>query len=95
MSMYVVPRAVGIFKANSNMSGSTETVDMNKSPIPCTITLKSSNASRAIQLSTDGGTEFFTPVYDTTSATMLVVTINTPISNVKFTGQAADSWSIR
>ena len=72
-------------------------VGMSGAPLPCTITLKSSDAGRKIELSTDGGVEYFTPVYDTTSATMLVVAVRAPISHVKFTGAAAglDTWSIR
>jgi hypothetical protein len=58
--------------------------------IPLTITLKSSNGSRKIEISTDGGVEYFIPVYDATSATMLVVSIATPITHIKVTGAIAD-----
>jgi len=62
---------------------------------PLTCTLKSSDASRKIEFSTDGGTEYFQPTYDVTSATMLVVATDVRISHVKFTGVANDTWSVR
>ena len=70
-------------------------VDMAGAPCPSTVTLKSSAAGRKIELSTDGGTEYFTPAYDTTSATMLVVTLNANVSHVRFTGQANDAWRVQ
>ena len=94
MSMFVVPRALGIYKAGT-LAGSTDTIEMEKSPIPCTITFKSFNGSRKIEISTDGGVEFFPVVYDNSSATSLAVAIRAPISHVKFTGAAADTWSVR
>ncbi|MDB5777595.1 MAG: hypothetical protein JWP38_3728 [Herbaspirillum sp.] len=63
--------------------------------MPLTATLKSAAGGRAIQLSTDGGVEYFTPTVDTTSATMLIVIIGAPVSHIKFTGAAGDTWSVR
>ena len=62
--------------------------------IPSTFTLKSSDATRKIEFSTDGGVEYFQPTYDVTSATMLVVTTNAGLSHVKFTGATTDTWSV-
>ncbi len=59
--------------------------------LPSTITLKSSDASRSIQIATDNGVEFFSPPVDTTTATMLVVTIAAPITNIKVIGAIGDT----
>jgi hypothetical protein len=62
--------------------------------LPMTVTLKSANAGRLIEFSTDGGSEYFTPTYDKTSSTMIVVVATARISHVRFTGAAADTWSV-
>lgn len=62
---------------------------------PFSVTLKSSAGGRKIELSTDTGTEFFTPPTDTSSsATMQIVTVEAPVTHVRFTGQADDKWFI-
>ncbi len=58
---------------------------------PMTITLKSSDSTRKIELSSDGGTEYFQPAVDVTSTTMLVLTVASPISRIKVTGVANDT----
>lgn len=70
-------------------------VGMGQADYPCTITLKSADAGRKIELSTDDGSEYFTPVIDTTSSTMLVVSLRAPVSHVRFTGAASNTWSIQ
>lgn len=69
-------------------------VNMQYAPVPATITLKSSAGGRLIELSTDGGIEYFTPSYDRSSVTMAVVTVTAPVSHVRLTGAANDSWVI-
>lgn len=59
---------------------------------PSTITFKSSTAGRKIELSTDGGVEYFQPSYTNASATMLVVTLLAPVTHVKVTGSIADTF---
>lgn len=61
-----------------------------------TATLKSSDSGRKIELSTDGGIEYFLPEYDVSTATMLVVTITSPLTHIRFTGADAgtDKWSV-
>jgi hypothetical protein len=68
-------------------------VTMMGTQIPASITLKSSDATRKIEFSVDGGTEYFQPVYDVTSATMLVAVANSGLSHVRFTGLTTDTWS--
>lgn len=62
--------------------------------IPGHITLKSSAAGRLIELSTDGGTEYFTPAVDVQSATMQVLVVNAPITNIRITGAAGDRYLV-
>lgn len=59
-----------------------------------TCTLKSGAGGRKIELSTDGGAEYFMPTYDVSSGTMLVVGLLAPVTHVKFTGAQTDTWSI-
>lgn len=70
-----------------------ESVKVSRELFPCTATLKSSAVGRKIELSTDG-VEFYTPIYDQNSATMLVVAILAPVSSVRFTGAAGDTWGV-
>lgn len=59
-----------------------------------TATLNSSAGGRKIELSTNGGVEYFTPSYDINSATMLVAVILGLVTHIKFTGATSDTWSI-
>ncbi len=81
--------------ASGALTSTTKTVAMGAAPVPATATLKSSDAGRKIELSTDGGVEFFTPTLDVTSTTMQVLYIRAPVSHIKFTGAIGDTWSIR
>jgi hypothetical protein len=60
---------------------------------PASVTLKSSNATRKIELSTDDGLEYFIPQIDITTATMLVVVLNGPITNIRITGVVNDVFT--
>jgi len=62
--------------------------------LPGSITLKSAAVGRLIELSTDGGTEYFTPVVDVQSATMQIVIINAPITHFRVTGTANDIYIV-
>lgn len=62
--------------------------------IPGSITLKSADAGRLIELSTDGGVEYFTPVVDVQSATMRIVIVNAPITHIRVTGTANDTYIV-
>lgn len=75
-------------------SGTPLVVDMQYAPIPSTVTLKSSAGGRLIELSTDGGVEYFTPSYDKSTTTMAVLTVLAPVSHVRLTGAAGDAWVI-
>ena len=73
------------------LEAATLTYPIHAEDIPLTITLKSADGTRKIEISTDDGVEYFTPTYDTTSPTMLVVGIATPITHIKVTGAIADT----
>ena len=61
---------------------------------PNSITLNSSAASRKIELSTNNGVEFFTPQYDVTSTTMLIVVVTSPITHYRLTGNQGDTYVV-
>lgn len=84
----------GVHKSGTLPSNTPVVINMSEAPLPATITLKSSDAGRLIELCTDGGVEYFTPVVDVTSGTMQIVAVSTPVTNVKFTGANADTWSV-
>ena len=80
---------------SGTLTGTSLVIPMDGAPLPATITLKSAEAGCKIELSTDDGVEYFQPIYDAGSATMLVVSISAPVSHVKFTAAIADTWSVR
>jgi hypothetical protein len=57
---------------------------------PITVTLKSAAAGRKLEVSTDGGEEYFALETDETSATQLVACIDGPVTHLKATGAAND-----
>lgn len=62
---------------------------------PFTVTLNSDAAGRKIRLSTNGRAEFFEPSTDPSStSTMLIVTVESPVTDVEFTAEAGDTWAI-
>jgi len=63
-------------------------------PTP-TATLVSSDGTAKIEISTNGGTTYFEPVYDSSSGAAKVVSLLGSVSHVKFTGIANDTWSLR
>lgn len=77
------------------LGGTTKVVALAGYPIPSVFTLKSSDVTRKIEFSTDGGTEpeYFAATYDAVSATMLVAGAEAGLSHVKFTGLTNDTWS--
>jgi hypothetical protein len=61
---------------------------------PYSITLKSADGGRKIELSTDGGVEYYTPTVDHTSSTMQVILMAFPVTHVRFTGVLNDTYKI-
>lgn len=77
------------------VTGTPKVVPMGGMPLPATVTLNTTYASKLIEISTDGGILYFTPTYATSDANQLVVTVTAPISHVRLTGTAGDLWSVR
>lgn len=92
----VITRMPGVFKSGTiTATGTPQVIDMVHANMPCTITLNTTYASKLIEISTDGGTLYFTPTYDTSHASQLIVKITSPLSHVRLTGTAGDLWSVR
>lgn len=76
-------------------AGGSQLIGLSGAPMPFTITLKSSLAGRLIELTTDGGVEYFTPTVTQSSATMQIVSVSAPVSGARLTGTSGDVWSVR
>jgi hypothetical protein len=77
------------------LTGTTATVAIPNVVYPATIVLNSANGSRAIQLSLDNGTTFYTAVTPTGTETGQIYYVLTfPVTTIKFTGAANDTYSI-
>lgn len=72
----------------------TEILSARKERLPVTVTLDSVDGSRKIELSTNGGSSYFQPTYDTSAASQLVVKIGADATNLKFTGAITDTYTI-
>jgi hypothetical protein len=79
------------------LTGTTATVAIPVSAVvyPATLVLNSAAGGRTIQLSLDNGTTFLTAVTPTgTASGQIYYVLNFPVTTVKFTGAAADTYSI-
>ena len=75
--------------------GTTAVVPFPNTPIPASIVLTSAAGGRAIQLSYDNGATYFPAVTPTYTATgQLVYVLTAPVTTIKFTGAANDTYSI-
>lgn len=72
------------------LTGTTYTFQEISLEPPFTVALRSSDATRKIEISLDGGTEYFEPLYDFSSVTEKVVAVLSPVTNIKVTGVAND-----
>lgn len=78
-------------KIELNMTGTSLTLANNRGFVPPqTITLNSTSGSRAIELSSDSGVNYFVPELDSTSTDSIVLTILAPVTHIKFTGLSGD-----
>lgn len=69
-------------------------VAANMFSAPMSISLVSSDVTRAIAISFDGGTEYFTVTPDFTSATQIVFGLLAPVTNIKVTGVATNKLTV-
>jgi len=82
---------------SGTLTGTTATVAIPVTAVvtPTTLVLNSSAVGRAIQLSLDNGATFLTAVTPTGTATgQIYYVLNFPVTTVKFTGAASDTYSI-
>jgi hypothetical protein len=97
VQMVSIENTIDIEDANVIQKQLTEVTlvqDMGGVLQPCTITLKSADAGRKIELSTDGGSEYFLVTPDVTTATMLVTYVPERITHAKFTGAINDTITL-
>jgi hypothetical protein len=85
---------IGVFNNGTLTNATPFVVAMTGHPMPSTVTLDSADAGRLIELSTDGGVNYFTPVIDATTTPMIAVALRAPVSHVRFTGAALDTWRV-
>ena len=77
------------------LTGTTATVAIPNLVYPATLVLNSADGGRTIQLSLDSGATFLTAVTPTGTATgQIYYVLNFPVTTVKFTGVATDTYSI-
>jgi len=77
------------------LTTTTAVVAVPNTPVPLSVVLNSQAGGRAIQFSFDNGATYYaavTPTY--TEATQIVYVLTFPVTNIKFTGAAADTYSL-
>lgn len=84
-----------LLKTGVLANGTPLAVSVGCMDAPMTATLDSAAGGRLIELSSDGGVNYWTPTVDATTASMINVSILSPVSHVRFTGAAADVWNVR
>lgn len=83
------------FSTGTLPAGGTLATGVGQGSPPFAVQLDSTNASRAISASFDGGVTFFglTPTGSVSGA--IYVTVNAPVSQFEFAGSAGDKYSIQ
>ena len=76
------------------LTSSGLTIGSGNMRLPTTVTFKSANAAKTMQISTDGGVEYFTPSFETETATMIVLVLNATVTNIQVTGDIGDALII-
>jgi hypothetical protein len=77
------------------LTGTTATVTVPNLFYPASIVLNSAAGGRAIQLSLDNGTTFYSAVTPTgTETSQIYYVLTFPVTTVKFTGAANDTYTI-
>ena len=80
---------------SGTLTGTTATVAVPNVVYPATIVLNSAAGGRAIQLSLDNGATFYSAVTPTgTETSQIYYVLTFPVTNIKFTGAANDTYSI-
>jgi len=77
------------------LATTTAVATVPNTPFPLTIVLNSAAGGRSIQLSVDNGATYYSAVTPTATQTSQIYYVLTfPVTNIKFTGAANDTYSI-
>ena len=80
---------------NGILTGITAIQNVVATQTPATIVLNSTASGRTIQFSLDNGNTFYPAVIPTGTATgQIYYILNFPVTTIKFTGAANDTYSI-
>jgi hypothetical protein len=83
-----------LFSSGTIPAGGTVATGVGAGSPPFSIQLNSTNASRAISLSMDGGAHFVTMTPTATVAGAILLNYNGPIGQVLFAGASGDTYDI-
>jgi hypothetical protein len=75
------------------LGATTKVVSFQDCAVPATVTLTSADASRKVELTTDG-INFYLPTYTLSPAAFIQVVVEAPILAIKFTGLSTDTYTI-
>ncbi len=76
------------------LTATTKTIGLGGFKYPITITFDSDTVGRKIEFSTNYGTEYWEPVIDKTTATMLVTYSELTLTHIKVTGDIGDILTV-
>lgn len=85
-----------VVKTGALASTAPLVVAVERMEAPLTVTLTSAAAGRLIELSTNGGLSggWYSPAVDASTASMINVALESPVTHVRFTGAANDTWRV-
>lgn len=61
-------------------------------PFNGTVSLSSTALDRKIELSVNGGLDYFVPQYDIDEESVIGLVIKAPVTHIRFTGAEGDYW---
>lgn len=82
------PKFAGLLGAASTIIG------VRTAAMPGSYTLVSTDGTRKIEFSCDGGVSYFQPTYDASPAAYITVAALAPVTHVRFTGAATDAYTV-
>lgn len=83
-------------KSGTTAGATPVVIPVNSMAFPITATIRSTTgaATLLVEVSVDGGNEFFAPTVTYTSTTEKAIAITSPVTHIRFTGVAAAVWNI-
>lgn len=95
MTTSVVTTMPGVYAAGTLLNTTPVIIPMVHANIPCTVSVNTVAAGKLIEISVDGGVLYYTAPLTTGNASQIIAVISYPVSHIRVTGQAADTWQIR